>query len=162
MKCYVHKDLSGPRYVTVPEYREAKMQLLRCSQKFAYHDEYRMLEQGKFLPVNSPLASLAPFLDANGIMRVGGRLQKADLRPSTTHPTILSVKSHIMRLLLEHNHVTLLHAGPSTVMATLAFHYHIPTIKRALKKLYRACVYCRLLCAKTSKQQMGELPEVRT
>lgn len=162
MKRYFHKDFSRPPYITVPEYRAARLQLLRHSQKHTYGKEYELLEQKKLLPKSSPLSPLSPFLDDQGIMRVGGRLQKAGLNPAVAHPTILGVKSHIVDLLLEHTYRTLRHAGPSTVMATLAYQYHIPTIKKRLRKMSRACVTCRKAYARTSKQQMGELPEVRT
>lgn len=75
---------------------------------------------------------------------------------------ILSIKSHIVNLLIEHTHRALLHAGPSTVMATLAYHYHIPKIKKMLRKLSSSCIPCRKAYARTTNQLMGELPAVRT
>ena len=95
-------------------------------------------------------------------MRVGGRLQKANLSTSSTHPVILSVKSRIICLLVVMTHELALHARPSTVMAIHAGSYYIPSLKRLLKKVSRQCVSCQKAYARTSEQMMGELPAART
>ena len=88
-------------------------------------------------------------------------MQKAQLSVDMTHPILLSVKSHIAQLLIQSVHVTALHAGLSTVMIIMAQTYHIPSLKKYLKKLSRHCVLCQKAYARTSKQIMGELPEAR-
>ena len=95
-------------------------------------------------------------------MRVGGRLQKANLSISSTHPVILSVKSRITCLLVVMTHELALHAGPSTVIAILAESYYIPNLKRLLKKVSRQCVSCQKSYARTSQQMMREFPAART
>lgn len=162
MKRYYRKEYHHPPYITVPEYRAVKLQLLRHSQKCAYKSEYSTLENGKHLPHVNSLASLSPYIDRDGIMRVGGHLQKAGLKAAATHPMILSVHSHIVTLLIESTHQALKHAGPSAVMATMAYQYHIPKIEKTLRKLGRSCVTCRKAYARTTNQMMGELPAART
>ena len=54
------------------------------------------------------------------------------------------------------------HAESTTVMSILAQTYHIPQLKRLLKKLSRECVTCQKAYARTSQQMMGELPAART
>ena len=95
------------------------------------------------LSLSHPLSSLAVYLDSEGLMRVGGRLQKAGLASYVTHPILLSVQSHITRLLVRTTHALTLHAGSTTVMSILAQTYHIPQLKRLLKKLSRECVTCQ-------------------
>lgn len=129
------------------------------SQKVTYPIAYDTLVSKKFLPKQHELASLSPYLDEQGLMRVGGRLQKAALSSTATHPLILSPKSHAVELLVRQTHCLMLHAGTSTVMATLAHSYHIPRLKPLLRKVSRFCVK---VYAKTSSQLMGELPAART
>ena len=153
---------SIPAHLTLQELRDAKTTLLKSSQRTSYSSECRRLEEKKELPVSHPLSALSPYLDEAGLLRVGGRLQKASLSAGSAHPLILDVKSHITQLLVRHTHRVLLHAGPSTVMSTLAETYHIPRLKRLLRKISRACTTCQKAYARTAKQLMGELPAVRT
>ncbi|XP_066585916.1 uncharacterized protein [Prorops nasuta] len=61
-------------------------------------------------------ASLSPFLDDNGIIRVGGRLHKANLSFAQKHPTLMP-KHHLTNCIIREIHQRLLHTG---VQATLA------------------------------------------
>ena len=150
-----------PDYLTVLELCSARAMLLVLSQKFTYGCERDLLMKAKHLPDSHSLASLSPYLDSRGIMRVGGRLQKAGLGYNSTHPILLSIKSHTTQLIVEHTHIAALHAGSSTVMALLADSYHIPRLKCFLRALSRRCLICRKTYAQTSKQCMGELPADR-
>ena len=124
-------------------------------------DVFYTLQKGNVLSSSHSLSSMAPNLDPDGVLRVGGRLLKAQLSMDMTRPVLLSVKSHITQLLIQSIHATALHAGPSTVMAMMAQTYHIPSLKKYLKMLSRHCVLCQRAYARTAKQMMGELPEAR-
>lgn len=138
------------------ELLHAKISLLRHSQRTHFSTKCNLLERKTPLPRTHPLTSLVPFLDKNRLLRVGGRLQKAGLSPTQAHPLILSTKSNIVLLLIRHLHETLHHAGSSTMMAVLAQTYHIPQVKRLLRKLSHNCVTCQKIYAKTAEQFMGE------
>ena len=72
--------------------------------------------------IRSKLSSLDPFLDEFGVMRVGGRLQQSQLPYDNKHPTVLHPSAHITRLIVESEHIRLLHAGaqlPSFTSSTL-------------------------------------------
>ena len=146
-----------PDYLTVLELCSARAMLLVLSLKFTYGCERDLLMKAKHLPDSHSLASLSPYLDSRGIMRVGGRLQKAGLGYNSTHPILLSIKSHTTQLIVEHTHIAALRAGSSTVMALLADSYHIPRLKCFLRALSRRCLICRKTYAQTSKKCMGEL-----
>lgn len=161
MRRFFHRVENRPDFITVLEYLEARTWLLRYSQEYAYPEEYRRLADKQLLPKDNPLASLNPFLDDQGVMRVGGRLQKAGLHPAVAHPVILNIKSRIVKLFVTHLHQLLHHAGSSTVMSVLAVYHHVPTVKRFLRALGQSCVRCRIFYAQSGKQQMGELPEAR-
>ena len=91
-------------------------------------------------------------------MRVGVRLQKAGLGYNSTHPILLSIKSHTTQLIVEFTHNIALHAGSSTVMTLLADRFYIIRLKSFLQALSSRCLTCRKTYAQTSKQRMGELP----
>lgn len=150
------KDLS------LVELAAAKNKVLLASQLRFYSTEYEILSQGKSLPHHHPFLSLTPFIGADGLIRVGGRLQQADLPESAIHPVILNAKSHTIRLLVEHTHRTMLHVGSSAVMAILAYSYHIPRLKPLLRSVSRRCMVCQKAFARPAKQIMGELPAIRS
>lgn len=148
-------------YLSIPELRNARTVLLRHSQRCTYDKECRILERGKTLPNGNSLASLAPYVDQERLLRVGGRLQRSALAHEAAHPLILSPHSHAVKLLTRQTHQLLLHAGTSTVMATMAQTYHVPRLKPLLKRMSKNCVVCQRAYARTTTQMMGELPALR-
>ena len=91
--------------MTLSELRTSKETLLRLSHLHTFKDEIHSLKRKKELPNNHTLAGLAPFVDSQNMLRVGGRLQQAGLSYDNTHPLNLSSKSHIVYLLVQFTHV---------------------------------------------------------
>ena len=148
--------------LSLEELRRAKLIVLAMSQRHTYSEEIKLLNANKELPLNHRLAGLAPYLDSEDLMRVGGRLQKAGMAYETTHPIILLTHSHVTRLLILYTHLTSLHAGPATLLTILNPSYHIGGLKQTMRKISKSCVVCQKAYARTSKQRMGGLPEART
>ena len=88
-------------YLTFLELRAAKLTLIRVSQHHTFMDVFPTLQKGNVLSSSHPLSSMSPYLDPDGVLRVGDRLQKAQLSMDMTHPILLSVKSHITQDLEE-------------------------------------------------------------
>ena len=145
--------------LSLNDLRRAKFTIFVISQKQTYSQEIKLLKLKKELPLNHRLAGLAPNLYSEGLMRVGGHLQKAGMAYETTHPIILSANSHITKLLVLHTHLLSLHARPATLLTILNPSYHIEGLKRIIRKISRSCVVCQKAYARTSRQRMGELPE---
>ncbi|XP_011706710.1 PREDICTED: uncharacterized protein LOC105461896, partial [Wasmannia auropunctata] len=61
------------------EIGEATQSLVKIIQLSAFPSKLKCLRNNQQLPRNSKLSSLIPFLDEQGILRVGGRLQYASL-----------------------------------------------------------------------------------
>ena len=133
-------------YLSIQELCTAKTTVIRASQRHTYSAESCVLQKGQTLQTSNTLYSLAPYMDSDGLMRIGGRLQKAELTVDATHPILLSVQSYIARLLVEKTHRLALDAASATVMAIM---------------FSRQCVPCQKAYARTSKQRMGELPAAR-
>ena len=94
--------------------------MVRSSAVTEYSDELNALRNGKELPPWSKLLLLQPFVDANGILRVGGRwnllLETYDKR----HPVILPRKHPFVVLLIRSENLRLLHAGHKLVTTLLS------------------------------------------
>lgn len=109
---------------------------------------------------SSKLANLFPFIDKDGLLRVGGRLQNANLPYDQQHPIILR-KSFLTTLLIEKAHLATFHGDARLVEATLRRKYWIIDMKNSIRKYIRGCSKCIRYNQENSKQLMGNLPEPR-
>ena len=91
---------------------------------------------------NSVLRWRNPFVDSEGLIRVGGRVSRSQLSYSNIHPVILHGKHPITKLLIQHEHHRLLHATPSLVSTSISLRYHIIGIKKIVRSIIRNCTTC--------------------
>lgn len=124
--------------------------------------ELECLWSGTLLPRKSKLRPLHPFIDAEGTLRVGGRLQNADLPYEMKHPAILPGNHRCTTLIIHDAHLSNLHAGSTLLVATLNQRYWILRCHTAVRQVTQNCLQCCRMRAKTATQLMGSLPAVRT
>ena len=65
--------VSGP--LRLQELKESEAVFIKNSQRNCYAAELRTIENGRPIPKESSLRRVAPFSDAAGILRAGGRLE---------------------------------------------------------------------------------------
>lgn len=99
------------RYLTIPELRNAELLIVRHLQRIQFFEEIARLQSGKLVRTTSVLKCLSPFLDKEGVLRVGGRIEHAELPFGRRHPIILA-HHPILDSLIEYNHIEMLHGGP--------------------------------------------------
>ena len=110
----------------------------------------------------SPIAKLDPYKDVSGIIRVGGRLQLANLTGQCIHPTILPRKSHFTNLLMKHYHERVHHQGKGIHLNEIrANGYWILGVSSVVTRAISKCVTCRKLRGSVQEQRMAELPPDR-
>ena len=85
----------------MPELIAAEKHLIKFAQEVDFMNEVVALKAGKSLPRRSSLLPLHPFIDSDGVVRVGGRECNWKLLYSQMHPIILHGKRHLTRL---HDH----------------------------------------------------------
>ena len=68
----------------------------------------------------SPLAKLKPFLN-DGVLRVGGRLDRADLNYDAKHPMILPGKHRVTEMIILHYHLWSCRSLPTASRDEAAF-----------------------------------------
>jgi len=81
-------------------------------QQVSYAQEIKELEEKQEVTVNSALKTQHPFIDNEGLIRVGGRLQQSTLPYQIRHQMILPANHHFLKLIVSAEHIRLLHAGP--------------------------------------------------
>jgi hypothetical protein len=108
------------------------------------------------------LYKLSPFLDEVGLLRVGGRIQHADVSTAMKHPVILPRKHHITTLVIRHFHETVCHQGRGmTINAIRENGFWIIGCVAAVSDFISKCVSCKKMYAKPEVQKMADLPNDR-
>ena len=143
------------------ELQEAESYWLAVVQGQHFAREIADLKKGRQLRKSSPLIPLHPFLDGEGLIRVGGREQNSSRAYSTQHPVILHGSHPLTRLIIRSEHLRLLHAGPTLLLCSLNRRFHILGGRKIVRSITRACVICRRIAAKPQSQMMGQLPVER-
>ncbi|XP_043241080.1 uncharacterized protein LOC122391342 [Amphibalanus amphitrite] len=150
---------SGP--LSTPELREADAAIIRLLQRKEFGRELAALRRGAPIDSSSSLLPLSPQLGQDGLLRVGGRLDRAPLSETACHPLILPREAGVTSLLIAATHERLMHAGTDHVLNELRQQYWIPRARQTVKKVVRACVVCRRRRAKPCQPLMADLPDSR-
>ncbi len=147
---------------TVSELLKAKNVIIRSVQKESFSKDIETLSKGGNISSKVPLSKLNPFLDGDGLLRVGGRLKLADLSYPEKNPVILPGKHHVSALLIRHYHERVEHQGRIfTEGAIRAAGLWLIGGKRCINSILHACVTCRKLRGKLEMQKMSDLPPER-
>ena len=114
------------------------------------------------LPDNHPLVGLSPFVDHDGLLRVGGRLRQLSCPFQVKHPLILPYTGEVSSRFVERVHRLVAHQG------ILITHSRIRQLgvfivkgKRLVSEIIRKCVLCQRLRGPTTNQLMADLPPAR-
>ncbi|UYV79791.1 hypothetical protein LAZ67_18000663, partial [Cordylochernes scorpioides] len=149
----------GP--LTTRELTKAIQVLVKSIQQVEFCTEIKLLKLNKQLPLSNKLTSLNPFLDTQGLLRVGGRLKYSYLNENQKFPLLLPKNHHITNLIIDDIHKKYLHAGPQLVLSILRKNYWILGARDAVKKIIKKCLICLKFKSTTIHQIMGNLPPER-
>ena len=156
-----HKDSKIVSFLSVVELNEAEAYWLAVSQQARFYEDIDALKQSQAVSNSSPLLPFRPFLDALGVLRVGGREQFSQLHYFSKHPAIIDGKHLLTKLIVRTEHVRLMHAGPTLLTAAISRRYHIVGGRRVIRSITRNCLTCRRNSARPRPPQMGQLPMER-
>ncbi|XP_064647110.1 uncharacterized protein LOC135499966 [Lineus longissimus] len=152
------KGTDGP-VVNVAALEESERVLVRIVQNEAFEEEIQALKKDEPNGIRrtSPLYHLDPYLDKEGIVRLGGRLRRAKI--SHKHPIILPKKSQLGKLVAYHHQETCAHGGRGmTINEIRANGYWILGIITAVSPLIHRCVRCRKARRNVETPKMADLP----
>jgi len=85
--------------------------------------DIKELRSNGIVKKSSSVASLLPFIDAFGLLRVGGRLENSTLAYEARHPKIVPLRHQLTLAFISHFHKMNLHAGPRALLASIRQQY---------------------------------------
>lgn len=148
---------------TPEDLKNAEKFIMRACQTKIYQEEMETLRQKSAVNRSSTIVKLNPYVDKDGILRVGGRLKSTSkLNQLEKHPAIIPKDSHIAKIIIRHQHARIHHLGQrSTLAAIRESGVWIVHGTRMVKATIANCVTCARLRRPPEKQQMGNLPPER-
>lgn len=147
-------------YLLKTELKEALAIMVKKSQLQAYGEEINDIKNGK-LKKRSQLTSFTPQMDDVGIIRVGGRLQAANMDYDQKHPMLLPKSAWLTLLIIRDAHEKTMHGGPTLMVNYIRAKYCIPGLKNLAKAYVKKCIPCVRHAAQIRNQLMGQLPSAR-
>lgn len=154
------------RKITGEDITRAKVAIIKATQRKYFPSELKTLSEKRFVDKGS-FKNKNLFIDNEGIMRSGSRIQSPSFAWDFCNPIILpSVGptqkrvNHIAFQILLDSHLNNMHAGPVATQTDVNQQYYTRNLARALKRLISHCQVCIRHRAKVQTQIMAELPEV--
>jgi len=86
--------------LSTQELDEALTSCVKIAQKISYAQEIKELGETQEIAINSALKTLHPFIDNEGLLGVGGRIQHSTLPYQTRHQMILPANHHFSKLIV--------------------------------------------------------------
>ncbi|ERL95689.1 hypothetical protein D910_00120 [Dendroctonus ponderosae] len=125
--------------LSVSELDNSNTRIVAALQRQCFSKELSDIKKNGYVTTKC-MAKLNPFLDAEGLLRVGSRLEQADVPYSQKHPILLPSRNRMVSLMLRYWPLDGLYAT---------------------KKVIRECSICFRFMAPASQQIMSDLPSDR-
>nr|XP_022907217.1 uncharacterized protein LOC111418781 [Onthophagus taurus] len=104
---------------------------------------------------------LAPFLDRDGLIRVGGRIKNAVIPFDHKHPVLLPKRPRVSELIVEDIHKQYLHPGQRTLQNLVMQQYWILGARSVIHKIISRCIRCFRCKSRAYAPWMADLPPFR-
>lgn len=109
----------------------------------------------------SRFRTLNPFLDKDGLIRVGGRLSKSSLAESQKFPIVLPSNHRTTEMIFVHEHRRLLHIGPQDLLSNIQAKFWPLRDRHLARTTVHRCIVCFRYRPTTLQPIMAPLPRAR-
>ncbi|GBL80871.1 hypothetical protein AVEN_26290-1 [Araneus ventricosus] len=151
--------VSGP--LCASESDQAENRLIWMVQGEVFSAEIQNLQCQKSVLPNSTLRNLNPFLDSDGVLRVGGRLGNSDLPYVAKYPAILPNRHKLTNQIIVYFHLKNLHIGASSLLHCVRERFWPLSGRYLCRKIVYECIVCFKARPIVTSQLMGNLPRDR-
>lgn len=152
------QERSDSLAIAYSEITNASNCLVNCIQNCQFPGLAASLAKGK-CPAN--LSSLTPFVDPNGLIRVGGRLEHANLEFESKHPLLLPKNCNFSKIICRYYHTKCYHGGSNLSIGLLRATYWITHGKQLMKSVIHKCTICGKWNPKHPSPIQGQIPAYR-
>lgn len=142
------------------EIDEAEVRIIKLLQTYQLSDELNKL-RSKQSAYQGKLSNLCPFIDKEGLLRVGGRLQSSNLMFSQKHPMLLPSRNCITDRIIREIHERHYHTGIQTTLYLLRQKFWLLDGRNQVRKVIRTCTRSLRFNSQTVEYKMGNLPSSR-
>lgn len=156
---YLEKKVCKNTQPSFQELDQATKQVLRLVQQESFQKEISILLEKK--PLTTSLKRLSPFLDEEGLLRIGGRLSNSSLRYNAKHPILLPKRHFITNMIIDHYHRQYLHCGAHQLQTLLVQKYWILSARSAIRSRIFKCISCYRSKPTFNPPKMADLPGPR-
>lgn len=145
--------------LSLQEIDHATIRILRLVQQESFSNEISALQKSQ--ATSLPLQRLSPFLDKDGLLRVGGRLSNALLNFNSKHPVLLPKQHVVTNLIIDYYHILFLHCGPQMLQSLISQKYWILSARSKIRSRIFLCLQCYRFKPKITAPLMADLPASR-
>lgn len=135
--CRLQERIEGP--LKVCELQHCLLSIIKVIQRTHFSNIFSHFHYGSEIKDRN-IVKLSPFLDSQGIIRVGGRLSLSNLPFDQKHPILLPSRNNIVKLMLKLEHEKLLHAGPQTVLSNFRLKFWPLNGLKDIKNIINKCI----------------------
>ncbi|XP_033755843.1 uncharacterized protein LOC117338595 [Pecten maximus] len=167
LAAHIRKDRERlPDRFDEPEFlQESERAIIAVAQQDAFSSEFQRIHAGKEIPHSSSLKTLTPVIGTDGLLHVGGRLNKIDneiIGSGLRNPVILPKSHHVAFLVVRHFHQKVVHQGRKfTEGAVRTGGYWVVSCRKMVNFIIHNCVTCKKLRGQFGQQYMADLPTDR-
>ncbi|XP_065356348.1 uncharacterized protein LOC135950740 [Calliphora vicina] len=112
--CKMKNKIKGE--LNLEELLKAEIFLFQQAQVEKYAAEISLIKSKILIPKSSELYTKSPFMDENGVLRIYGRIDNANVAEEQKRPVILPKSSYITTLIIHHFHSKYYHINHETVI----------------------------------------------
>ncbi|XP_026331715.1 uncharacterized protein LOC113239063 [Hyposmocoma kahamanoa] len=141
--------------------QEAERLWLLKSQRDDFNEEIACLARKKPLPRSSKLFKLDPVIGTDGIVRVNGRINAAQIEQSVKSPAVLDGRNVFTRLCIDNIHRRSGHGGRERVANDVRQTYYVLRLRSTVRTVLHGCTFCRLKKVTPFVPAFGDLPAAR-
>ncbi|XP_041484654.1 uncharacterized protein LOC121431209 [Lytechinus variegatus] len=156
IKSKVTGDIISRGDLTVDELESAEREVICRLQRQSFPSEFLTGAGERMVSLDK----LDPIL-VDGLLRVGGRLDRAPVENSLKYPLILPSHHHVTELIVVDHHQKVGHSGMGMTWASLRERYWIIKGGATVRRIIGNCFKCKRRNASRGQQFMADLPEVR-
>lgn len=146
--------------LTPAEIQSAFNRIISLVQMEEFNSEINQISRNECLSSRSKILRLNPVMH-EGILRVGGRIKRAELSYDQRHPMLLPKNHPFTELIIHDTHEQNMHAGNNATLYAVRMRFWPIDGRLVVRKIINKCIKCFRVHPKETSYQMGNLPTVR-